>query len=111
MIEIKTYRNNRTNFNSISIIRYNKSSAYLLSMQSSFVLLSAAFKEGEAIPKMYGYHEKNISPPLEWKGAPTGTKSFALISDDPDCPSGTWTHWVMWNIPADCTSLKEGIGI
>ena len=62
---------------------------------------STAFKEGEAIPKKYTCDGENISPPLEWSDIPKGTKSIALIADDPDAPRGTWVHWVLFNIPAD----------
>ena len=70
---------------------------------------SSAFKEGQMIPAKYTCDGQNISPPLKWESAPQGTKSFALISDDPDAPVGTWVHWVMWNIPADANELAENI--
>ena len=50
-----------------------------------------------------------ISPPLAWRGAPQGTRSIALISDDPDAPGGTWVHWVYYAISPDVTELQEGI--
>jgi Raf kinase inhibitor-like YbhB/YbcL family protein len=68
-------------------------------------LTSTAFKEGEAIPKQHGNEDKNLSPPLKWSDVPEGTKSFALICDDPDAPRGTWVHWVLFNIPADTREL------
>jgi Raf kinase inhibitor-like YbhB/YbcL family protein len=70
---------------------------------------SSAFTNGGAIPVKYSYDDSNYSPPLSWSDVPTGTKTFALISDDPDAPVGTWVHWVMWNIPANTTALKEGL--
>ena len=70
---------------------------------------STAFAEGRPIPVRYSCWGKGISPPLEWSGAPGGTKSFALIFDDPDAPSGTYVHWVMFNIPASSTSLAEAV--
>ena len=70
---------------------------------------STAFKEGEIIPKKYTCDGENISPPLEWTDTPKGTKSLALITDDPDAPRGTWVHWVLFNIPADANGLPENI--
>src|SRR4029077_5379034 len=57
---------------------------------------------------------KDTSPPLEWSGAPAGTKSFALIVDDPDAPDPkapkmTWVHWVLYDVPANTASLPEGV--
>jgi len=70
---------------------------------------SSAFTEGEMIPKKYTCDGENISPPLAWSNPPADTKSVAMINDDPDAPAGTWTHWVMFNIPATATSLPENI--
>lgn len=70
---------------------------------------SPAFKEGELIPSKYTCDGPDISPPLEWSDAPAGTRSFALISDDPDAPVGTWVHWVIFNIPANVNRLDEDI--
>jgi Raf kinase inhibitor-like YbhB/YbcL family protein len=70
---------------------------------------SSAFKEGEMIPKKYTCDDINISPPLEWSLAPEGTKTFALICDDPDAPMGTWVHWVIFNLPAKTNQLSENI--
>ncbi|MFZ5801133.1 MAG: YbhB/YbcL family Raf kinase inhibitor-like protein [Candidatus Omnitrophota bacterium] len=72
---------------------------------------SPAFAENEVIPKKYTCQGEDISPQLEWDAAPVGTKSFALICDDPDAPAGTWTHWTLFNIPADKNGLEEGFGI
>lgn len=70
---------------------------------------SSAFKEGEMIPKQYTCDGANISPPLTWDAAPPGTKSFALVSDDPDAPVGTWVHWVIYNLPPDSRGIPENI--
>jgi Raf kinase inhibitor-like YbhB/YbcL family protein len=70
---------------------------------------STAFKNNEYIPPKYTCEGKDVSPPLGWTGAPGGTKSFALICDDPDAPMGTWVHWVVWDIPAGTSSLPEGV--
>ncbi len=72
-------------------------------------ITSAAFKEGEPIPAQNTCDGKNLSPALSWSGIPVGTKSLALICDDPDAPSGTWVHWVMYNIPPEITELSEGV--
>lgn len=65
-----------------------------------FIVKSASFPEGGTIPKQYTCDGADVSPALTWAGAPQGTESLALIADDPDAPVGTWTHWVIWNIPA-----------
>lgn len=75
----------------------------------SVKLISSVFKEGETIPVKHTCDGKDVSPPLSWSGAPEGTKSFALICDDPDAPMGTWVHWVIYNIPDSVTSLPEGV--
>ena len=72
-------------------------------------VISAAFQEGQMIPKKYSCKGDNISPEISWSGAPAQTKSFALICDDPDAPKGTWVHWVVFNIPAHVVSLPEGV--
>jgi Raf kinase inhibitor-like YbhB/YbcL family protein len=72
-------------------------------------LSSSAFSAGGEIPRQYTCTGSDISPPLQWSGAPEKTASFALILDDPDAPHGTWVHWVLWNIPANRHALPEGI--
>jgi len=75
----------------------------------AFTLSSPAFKQGDPIPKKFTCEGTDVSPALKWSGAPAGTKSFALIVDDPDAPVGTWVHWVLFNIPGETTSLPEGL--
>lgn len=70
-------------------------------------LTSTAFNNMQSIPREYTCDGKNISPPLSWKGAPAGTRSFVLIVDDPDAPGGTWTHWVVYDLPGDTSELVE----
>ncbi|MEM2954793.1 MAG: YbhB/YbcL family Raf kinase inhibitor-like protein, partial [Candidatus Nanoarchaeia archaeon] len=70
---------------------------------------SSAFVHGGMMPAKYAYDKENISPPLVFSNIPSGTKSLALICDDPDAPVGNWVHWVIYNIPADTKELKEGI--
>ncbi len=68
---------------------------------------SSAFKEGQSIPKQYTCDGVNISPPLEWKGVPKNAKTLAIICDDPDAPTGTWVHWVVYNLSANDMGLIE----
>ena len=72
-------------------------------------LSSPAFSDGERIPDKYTREGKNASPPLRWSGAPEGTKSFVLIVDDPDAPSGTFHHWGLFNMPAGRDQLPESV--
>src|SRR5262245_58552752 len=72
-------------------------------------LTSSAFKDGDTVPVRHTADGPNVSPALEWTGAPVATKSFALLCDDPDAPRGTWVHWVLFNLPPDTTSLPEGV--
>ena len=72
-------------------------------------LTSIAFAAGKPIPAVYSCKGRSISPPLAWTGAPAETASFALIMDDPDAPSGTFVHWVIYNIPAASKGLPEAV--
>ena len=72
-------------------------------------ITSLAFDEGDMIPKQYTCDGADISPPLSWSGMPEGTKSLALIADDPDAPSKTWVHWVLFNLPPDTAGLPEKV--
>ena len=72
-------------------------------------ITSPAFQEGAAIPSRYSCDGEDISPALSWSGAPEGTRYFALVMDDPDAPGGTFTHWVIFNIPADSQGLAEAV--
>jgi Raf kinase inhibitor-like YbhB/YbcL family protein len=80
----------------------------------TLVLRSSVFSAGGEIPRRYTCQGEDVSVPLEWEGAPAGTKSFALIVDDPDAPDPAaprvvWTHWVLYNIPAEAKILKEAV--
>ena len=75
----------------------------------AFQIDSPAFKDQEKIPAKYTCDGEGISPPLVWTEIPKGTKSFALISDDPDAPAGTWVHWVLYDLPENNTQLQEGV--
>ena len=78
-----------------------------------FTLNSPAYKDQAAMDARFTCEGAEVSPPLRWSGAPAGTKSFALIIDDPDAPDPakpqrTFVHWVLYDIPASVTSLAEG---
>ena len=72
---------------------------------------SKSFEPGKMIPAKYTCDADDVSPQLSWSGAPEGTESFALIVDDPDAPGRVFTHWVLYNIPADRDGLPEGVQI
>jgi Raf kinase inhibitor-like YbhB/YbcL family protein len=72
-------------------------------------LTSSAIPPGKGIPRQYTCDGNDISPPLQWDEPPPGTQSFALIADDPDAPSGTFVHWVLFNLPPQARALPEGI--
>ena len=71
---------------------------------------STAFEQEGMIPKKYTCEGENVSPELTWEAGPSGTKSYAIITDDPDAPSGTVVHWVVYNIPPGVKELQEGAG-
>ena len=86
---------------------------------SPFSLTSTAFQNGQPIPKAHARQPEgnNISPALQWKHVPDGTKEFALILDDPDAPNpknprpeGPWVHWVVAKLPAKRAELSENAG-
>lgn len=72
-------------------------------------LTSAAFAEGQPIPEKHTCDGKDVSPPLKWTDPPAGTRSLALIVDDPDAPAGIWVHWVLYGLSPETTSLPEGV--
>jgi len=77
-------------------------------------LTSDAFDEGGAIPTRHTCEGEDLAPSLKWTNLPGGTRSLVLIVDDPDAPDPeapkmTWVHWVLYNIPADVSTLAEGI--
>ncbi len=78
----------------------------------SFTIRSSAFAEGGEIPRRYTCEGEDVSPPLEWTAPPPGTKSLALVVDDPDAPDPaaprvTWVHWVVYRLPPAAGSLPE----
>lgn len=78
---------------------------------SCMQITSPVFKNGDMIPKKYGLDFENVNPPLAWSDVPDGTRSFALIMDDPDVPAAVgvpvWDHWLVWNIPAHLRAISE----
>ena len=80
----------------------------------SLTITSAAFAPNAAIPTRYTCEGDDVSPQLAWSDAPAGTRSFALIVDDPDAPDPaaprtTWVHWLLYNIPSTTTELPEAV--
>lgn len=75
----------------------------------SIEISSTAFEQGMTIPKQYTGDGADQSPPLGWSEPPSGTRSIALICDDPDAPGGTWVHWILFNLPPQTRELEEGL--
>ena len=74
-----------------------------------FQIVTTSFQKGADIPAKYTCKGPDLSPDLAWVAAPEGTKSLALIVDDPDAPAGTWVHWITYNIPNSVAALREGM--
>ncbi len=72
---------------------------------------SPAFSGGGPIPRKYTCDGGNTVPPIEWTGVPEQSRSLAIICEDPDAPSGTFTHWVLYDLPPSTTGVREGITI
>lgn len=76
--------------------------------RKTMIISSKSFQQPEGlIPARYTCSGSNISPDISWSGIPQGTRSFALICNDPDAPSGNWIHWVLFNIPVSVNRLPE----
>ena len=80
----------------------------------SMQIQSPVFEAGKAIPGIYTCDGDDISPPLQWAAVPAGTRSLALIIDDPDAPDPAapkmvWVHWVLYNLPPDSAGLPEAV--
>jgi len=71
-------------------------------------ITSSAFHEGGDIPPKFTCDASDTSPPLQITGIPSEAKSLVLIADDPDAPGGLFTHWLVWNIPPQTSSIAEG---
>ncbi|MGQ9857166.1 MAG: YbhB/YbcL family Raf kinase inhibitor-like protein [Thermodesulfobacteriota bacterium] len=72
-------------------------------------LRSKALKEGQSIPRKHTCDGPDLSPPLEWSDVPQGTNAFALLMEDPDAATGSWVHWLLYDLPAEARSLPEGV--
>ena len=82
----------------------------------TLILSSQAFSHNDPIPRLYTCDGRDFSPPLSWSGLVSGTRSLALIVDDPDAPDPrapkmTWVHWVLYNIPVEIKKLVENTGM
>jgi Raf kinase inhibitor-like YbhB/YbcL family protein len=82
--------------------------------EDNMQIVSSVFKHEGAIPSLYTCEGKDVSPPISWSDVPPGTKSLALIVDDPDAPDPqapkmTWVHWVLYNLPPTSNGLPEGV--
>jgi Raf kinase inhibitor-like YbhB/YbcL family protein len=75
----------------------------------SLSISSPSFSSGGEIPRKFTCDGADVSPQLAWTEPPGGTKSFALLVDDPDAPVGNWNHWAIWNLPASARGLGEGL--
>lgn len=75
----------------------------------AFTLSSSAFSNGGDIAKKFTCDGADVSPQLAWTDPPAGTKSLALLADDPDAPVGNWNHWVLWNLPPEIRQLPENL--
>jgi Raf kinase inhibitor-like YbhB/YbcL family protein len=70
---------------------------------------STAFRHGDWIPPRHTGDGQDLSPPLAWTDPPYGTRSLAMVCEDPDAPTGVFSHWLVWDIPSDARELKEGV--
>jgi Raf kinase inhibitor-like YbhB/YbcL family protein len=71
-------------------------------------ITSTAFQDNDPIPKEYSFDSKNVNPPLTFSETPEGAESLALIIEDPDAPSGTFTHWILYNMSPATLQILEG---
>jgi len=88
----------------------------MLEILMAFALTSPAFEHSGAIPSVHTCEGRDVSVPLAWSGVPAGTRSLALIVDDPDAPDPsapkmTWVHWVLYNIPPSVEGLAQGASV
>jgi Raf kinase inhibitor-like YbhB/YbcL family protein len=74
----------------------------------AFALESGVFENAQAIPSRHSCEDEDVSPPLRWTNVPEGTRSLALVVDDPDAPGGVFTHWIAWGLDPAAEGLGEG---
>jgi Raf kinase inhibitor-like YbhB/YbcL family protein len=86
------------------------SSSIYAEQAAQFSLKSSSFTDRGTIPSLYTCDGRDLSPQLTWRGAPARTESYVMICDDPDAPSGTWYHWVLYNIPRSVSQIPQGAG-
>jgi hypothetical protein len=75
----------------------------------TFAISSPSFSNGRKIPTKFTCDGSDVSPALSWTTPPPGTQSFTLIADDPGAPVGTWTHWVLFDLPTHASALPDGV--
>lgn len=75
----------------------------------AFQITTTAFRDGGSIPKKFTCDGPDVSPALSWTDPPSGTRSLAIIADDPDAPGGIWVHWVLYDLPPETRQLPEGV--
>jgi Raf kinase inhibitor-like YbhB/YbcL family protein len=75
----------------------------------AFQITTSAFRDGGSIPQKFTCDGTDVSPALTWSDPPPGTRSLAIIADDPDAPGGTWVHWVIYDLPPDTRKLPEAV--
>src|ERR1700730_17463428 len=79
--------------------------------ETLFTLTAPAFLHDSDMPAFYTCDGHDISPELTWQIPPSGTKSFALICNDPDALGGNWIHWIIYDIPATLSGLLEHVNV
>jgi hypothetical protein len=99
----------------VAVLVLSAGAACAAERKTTMELSSSAFAANADIPSLYTCEGRDQSPPLAWSGVPSGTKSLALIVDDPDAPDPaaprmTWVHWVVYNLPPDTPGLAAGAG-
>jgi Raf kinase inhibitor-like YbhB/YbcL family protein len=90
-----------------NFMQENKRQAQTMQTTAGFTITSPAFESNHLIPDIYTCKGTDVNPELQWSGAPKGTESFVLIVHDPDAPSGDFTHWTVWNLPASSDAIAE----
>ena len=80
-------------------------------MARDFKFTTNVFGNDNTIPEEYTCEGESISPPLKWSSPPDGIQSLVLIADDPDAPTKTFAHWLLFNLPPDTTSLPRDVDV